>query len=109
MKWKEAKAARTKREPTEGSKAEVTAIPQTAPNAKREELSAKQESLGSSWNHVVRGCCVVMAATSPHNSATARSLKVLGLKRQLPGKAGMQIQRRKITVGPKQTAVPKTK
>jgi len=80
-KGKEAKAELAKRTPVKRSKVCGAPSPSTAPQAKREEPSAEQESLGLDWNHVLEGR-VVKAATPPIPlPLPAQSLKILlGIK-----------------------------
>lgn len=83
VKLKEAKAALAKRAPFERSKVCGAPSPSTAPQAKRVELSAEQESLGSDWNHVVLGGRVVKAATTTLPlplAAQSLKKKLLGMK-----------------------------
>jgi predicted nucleic acid-binding Zn-ribbon protein len=109
-KWKEVKAALAKWAPTEHSRVVDPPSRPTVPKAKRTEPSAEQESLGSSWNHVVRGGRVVKATMPPYPNFTPVSVTDNETRDEVTttrkkGKTAKSAP--KVTVGPKQAPVAK--
>jgi hypothetical protein len=101
VKWKEAKAALTKRKPIVRSK-EGSATSLAAPKAKQAEPSAEQEKLGPGWNHVVCGCRVVRVTPADPlptpDPVTVTTTPIVLTNTSAKGKTAKSAP--KVTVGP---------
>jgi hypothetical protein len=109
-KWKEAKTALARRAPATSSRVADLPSPRTVPQAKRTEPSAEQESLGSDWNHVVRGGRVVKATMPPSPNPTPIPVTATHTREEVTAtrKKGRTAKSApKVTVGPKQAPVAK--